>query len=206
MNLITEYHEILEHVLKCGSNNLGAFGGNFEGGYNLQQVPEEISSCLKTIIDGNHKISRYLEIGCASLGLTRLISDILQPEEILTIDLEDNDWPNKKDNIESIIKQSKTFNRIIGNSHNIKFINYKFDLIVIDGDHSYNGVKEDYLYYSKFLDDNGWLFFHDTHNIPGVDVSKLHEELKSCTDNNIKYIQEFVGPSTYKGIGLYRKC
>ncbi len=43
----------------------------------------------------------------------------------------------------------------------LRDINRKFDLIMIDGDHSYHGVSTDYLECTPFLSDIGIMIFHD---------------------------------------------
>jgi predicted O-methyltransferase YrrM len=37
----------------------------------------------------------------------------------------------------------------------------KIDLLFIDGDHSYNGVKKDFTDYSPLVRKGGWIAFHD---------------------------------------------
>jgi hypothetical protein len=44
---------------------------------------------------------------------------------------------------------------------------FKFDLIFIDGDHSYTQVKKDFFNAKKILSDSGLIMFHDT-NLPSV--------------------------------------
>lgn len=39
--------------------------------------------------------------------------------------------------------------------------NKKIDILLIDGDHSYNGVKSDYLKYEPFVKENGIILMHD---------------------------------------------
>ncbi len=43
----------------------------------------------------------------------------------------------------------------------LRSINQKFDLIVIDGDHSYQGVSKDYSETLPYLSDSGITLFHD---------------------------------------------
>ena len=55
--------EILDFVLNAGSDSVEVFGGNFKGGYELQQCPEEITDFLTTYQDT--EITNFLEIGVA---------------------------------------------------------------------------------------------------------------------------------------------
>lgn len=43
-----------------------------------------------------------------------------------------------------------------------KFINEKFDFIFIDGDHSYDGIKQDWEDWSVKLNKGGFILLHDT--------------------------------------------
>lgn len=79
------YEEILKHVLDAGSNAVWYFGGAFNGGYHLQQVPEEISQFL--FDHQNLTINNYLEIGVCQGGLTRLMCDILNIRNVHLMDL-----------------------------------------------------------------------------------------------------------------------
>jgi hypothetical protein len=77
----------------------------------------------------------------------------------------------------------------------------KIDVLFIDGDHSYEGVKLDFNLYSKLLNDKGVIFIHDTDENYGKELiisedakkdfhsfdgpSKFIKELESNTDWNI---------------------
>jgi len=59
----------------------------------------------------------------------------------------------------------------------------KLDLLFIDGDHSYEGVKKDYMMYREFVRPGGAIAFHDVgdtknHKNVGCEVPKLWKELK----------------------------
>lgn len=47
-------------------------------------------------------------------------------------------------------------------------INKKLDLIFIDGDHSFNGVKHDFKKFLPFVKEKGIVVFHDYRQEPGV--------------------------------------
>jgi cephalosporin hydroxylase len=79
----------------------------------------------------------------------------------------------------------------VGNSHDEYILQdvadllytEKVDLLFIDGDHTYEGVKQDYNDYKQFVNPGGWIAFHDIndtkhHRELNVHVGKLWNELK----------------------------
>ncbi len=63
----------------------------------------------------------------------------------------------------------------------------KIDLLFIDGDHSYEGVKEDFDLYSKILSDNGVIILHDT--------DSSYEGTLIVSEDAKKDFHKFDGPS-----------
>lgn len=63
----------------------------------------------------------------------------------------------------------------------------KIDLLYIDGDHSYNGVKTDFDLYSKLLSDKGVVMIHDT--------DETYEDELIVSEDNKKDWHKFDGPS-----------
>lgn len=57
----------------------------------------------------------------------------------------------------------------------------QLDLLFIDGDHTYEGVKLDFQMYSSFVKPGGIVAFHDIVQVPdaGVEVSRFWNEIKS---------------------------
>jgi len=77
----------------------------------------------------------------------------------------------------------------------------KLDFLFIDGDHTYEGVKQDFEMYSSFVKKGGYITFHyinDTeyHRNPNCHVAKFWNEL------NYKNKFEFNSKSFYMGIGV----
>ncbi|GAA6137343.1 hypothetical protein NBRC116583_10900 [Arenicella sp. 4NH20-0111] len=63
--------------------------------------------------------------------------------------------------------------------------NGKFDVIMIDGDHSYEGVKKDFALYRSLLSENGIIVFHDVIKNrfdPSIQVDRFWNELKRSYD------------------------
>ena len=65
----------------------------------------------------------------------------------------------------------------------------KIDLLFIDGDHSYEGVKQDFELYSKILSDNGVIIIHDTDD--------AYEETLIVSEDQRKDYHRFDGPSKF---------
>jgi hypothetical protein len=63
----------------------------------------------------------------------------------------------------------------------------KIDLLFIDGDHSYKGVKQDFDLYSNILSDNGVIILHDT--------DANYEETLIVSEDAKKDFYKFDGPS-----------
>lgn len=77
----------------------------------------------------------------------------------------------------------------------------KLDFLFIDGDHTYEGVKQDYEMYKEFVKQGGWIGFHDIkdtefHRTANCRVDQLWNELQG---NKIEFLEN---QSTYGGIGF----
>ena len=111
----------------------------------------------------------YLEIGCYAGGSACLL--LQRPKtNVISIDL---GKPISKDtvfnNVNKLNVHKNRYNYIEGNSHDVKTINdldnilggRKVDILFIDGDHSYNGVKKDFEIYNKYVIEGGYIIFDD---------------------------------------------
>ena len=72
----------------------------------------------------------------------------------------------------------------------------KYDLIFIDGDHNYAGVKKDFELYKTLLSERGVILFHDVdpnHKFPGEmgggDVARFWQELDEGTKTHLLTIK-----------------
>ena len=77
----------------------------------------------------------------------------------------------------------------------------KIDLLFIDGDHTYEGVKKDYEMYSPLVGNNGIIAFHDIvpHKQSNCEVEKFWNEIK----HQNKYREIIENPDqTSMGIGI----
>lgn len=77
----------------------------------------------------------------------------------------------------------------------------KVDFLFIDGDHTYEGVKQDYEMYKEFVKPGGWIGFHDIkdtefHRNANCRVDQLWNELEGT---KLEFLDS---TSSYGGIGF----
>jgi len=161
--------------------------------YRIQQKKEEWLEFLRRLPPS----MTILEIGAYNGGCS--YSFLQFADRLITIDL------HRKAKY-SLDDPRHTY--IGGNSHTpvieqqISKLNLSFNLLFIDGDHTYAGVKQDYRMYSKYLTPTGMCVFHDIvdsegHRRQNCYVSKLWNEIKR--PESIEIISE---PFTWGGIGI----
>ena len=100
---------------------------------------------------------------------------------------------------------------LAGDSHNQntlekitkKLKSKKIDVLFIDGDHSYKGVKMDFEMYAPLVKKNGIIAFHDIVICPeeNVDVNKFWNEIKSNYEYN-EFVEDWEQGNC--GIGIIK--
>ena len=175
------------------------------------QLRGEFSAFLKHV--NNQKLNVIVEIGTADCGTHLLLSELIPGKKMMiAIDLEIrntmtcklfNSNGDQKFFISGSSHDNRTYNRLT------KLLNNsKIDLLFIDGDHSYLGVKKDFEIYKSFVSDKGIIAFHDI--VPDIfsrtgtktnsyvgEVPKFWSEIK----NNYNSL-EFIESSKQDGCGI----
>lgn len=159
----------------------------------MWQLPEELSD-LMFFLQGRNDIKSFLNIGTFNGVTFNYISDFL----------------NKFNKVECITIDPFNFNPKIDdrfkylNCTSKDFIGQKFDLVFIDGHHSYEYAKEDYENVGK---NARYTIFHDIEDIfieaeAGYEggVPRLWKEIKN-TKNNIEFLDKNK-PIQIMGIGV----
>jgi cephalosporin hydroxylase len=150
------------------------------GGLLIWQYPNQFSSYLCFLKE--QKINSYIEIGCRWGGTFILTNEYLKKFNNITksvaIDIIDSPVLNY-----CITNNETQFIKL--NSRSTEFKNYMnnnhFDIIFIDGDHEYDGVKNDY----EVTKNSGNIFvFHDIINAECPGVVKFWNELKKGDEYN----------------------
>lgn len=164
------------------------------------QVREEMTQFLRLVAE--LKPRRTLEIGTCRGGTLFPICRLSSPEaSIISVDM-----PPGRDGggygyrwfqvpaFRMFTSSSQKLHLIRGDSHGQKTFarvaeilgGQQLDLLFIDGDHSYSGVKCDFEMYSPLVRRGGIIAFHDiVEHPPEVEcgVSKLWTELKQCHEH-----------------------
>lgn len=177
-------------------------------GLKIWQYPNQFSKYLILLSSYAKNIGSYLEIGCRHGGTFILTCEYLKrinekfnnatAIDIINISNALSEYLNNK-NINIIHmqtdSQSKDFENFISKTF--------YDLVFIDGDHSYEGVKKDAEVTRNF---SNIQVFHDTVNevCPGVgqywnEIKNTHKDIYNFFDFTDQY--ESVN-GTYLGIGV----
>jgi hypothetical protein len=162
---------MVEQVECAGSDDVAYFGGRHEGGLQIQQRPVEFAR-LVCLLAGYSPFASYLEIGTAAGGTTRFLTEWLHIGRTAVID----DGRHRKYPV--WVAQNRNFvpnlSEYIGDSHSpgapafLRGLKWSFDLVGIDGDHSYSGVRADWDLVQPFLAPRAIAWFHDIRACEGV--------------------------------------
>lgn len=180
------------------------------------QFKEEMLGLAKEIEALRSKV--VVEIGTANGGTLFMACRLAAPDAlIVSIDLPGGafggGFPEWKMPIySSFASPGQKIHLLRGNSHSKEMFSKlstildgkKIDYLFIDGDHSYEGAKEDFIMYKELTSDKAKIAFHDVvpHNDNDCNVHQLWNELKQ----QYKY-KEYVNDwnQKYFGIGILHK-
>ena len=134
-----------------------------------------------------------------------------QDSTLVSIDLPGGSFGSNNANAQKLksgAKGNQQIHCILGDSHSEKTktdlleIIDKIDVLLIDGDHTYEGVKKDFEMYSPLMNNGGLIFFHDILFHPfnhGCEVNLFWRQLKEKYET-----QEFIDQDdiNWGGIGM----
>lgn len=173
---------LVETIRALGANNAAYFRNNIEGGLELQQVPEELDRLADYLLTRvSHRPLRYLEVGvggCATLiflsrlwarhGVTASLTAVdnldYQRRGLVATQRRRIDWCLEHLGLAFADLDTRTpdFQRWLTGQ--------QFDVILVDGDHSFSGCLWDTVTCAGALAPNGVLILHDitSRACPGV--------------------------------------
>jgi len=200
-----EKEQLMNEVLQLGSDRVDVFGGTYEGGIYLQQNPKEITSLI-LFLDGHKPYKNFLEVGSAAGGNTYILNKYFNFEKVVIVD----DNKHEKWQLRSAILKDIDRVEYIGDSQSkeahdfVVNMNIKFDVMFIDADHSYEGVKNDTHSYIEFLKSGGYVIYHDT--VYMETITKWVNEMKDNAIDGLIFVDTYADDMFWpKGISVFQK-
>lgn len=156
-----------------------------------QQVRSEFLELAKVVKEQNCKY--IMEIGTYRGGTLFVFSQLADPRAtIISLDFHLTFFGKvrgtlQKSLLRRFVRNGKSLFLLRQNSHlpeTLKVVRdilqeHELDFLFIDGDHSYEGVREDFMMYSPLVREGGLIAFHDVAESGGSrEVNRLWEELK----------------------------
>lgn len=161
----------------------------------IQQKEEEWKEVLSLLDD----TSKVIEIGSYDGGSSKSLAMVAK--EVITIDPSKR-WSPSEDNITIFTgtsdDQADSVKEYLGRK--------KVDMLIIDGDHSEEGVLKDYENYKGFVKKGGYIVLHDIvdtqeHRVQGCFVANAWAKIKDGTA-----IEVIEGDKRWGGIGIIKKA
>lgn len=133
------------------------------------QSPIEFGRLWDLVASRPH--ARILEVGSLFGGTLWWWSHLPKIEALVSVDMP-TDWEPLRDGVreareswDAWFSKRCEFSLVDGDSRalsTIERVEGPFDFVFIDGDHSYDGVREDWLNYGPMIRPGGLVAFHDT--------------------------------------------
>lgn len=190
---------IKDTIYRLGSVSPEYFQNKYEGGLELQQIPEELDQLSRALIKKYQgKIIDYLEIGVGSCGTLIFLSYLFEKNGIKAslhaIDNLNHYNTGLLENQKSRIKWCQDniglrfYNMDTGKREFTDWLkNRLFDVILVDGDHSFEGCLWDLTISVKSLKSEGWVILHDITSDACPGVREVFELNKKVFKNSYVY-------------------
>jgi predicted O-methyltransferase YrrM len=209
---------------EAGSSNPDYFHSKKTGGMKLQQVPEEYAQLLLLLKE--HKPKTYLELGIGNGGSFATACFFMQENIKLAVAVDSLEYgklidQNRKEVLDFFTPYQKKNdppfmhaglpmeNKIYFSEENTDsfFLRLSkqlskpyFDVIFIDADHSYEGVRKDFVNAQKHINEGGLIIFHDIASQACPGIMRIWSEIKAQSpDRCIEFIH-----SNTCGIGVVK--
>jgi hypothetical protein len=199
---------LIDSIILAGSDSAEHFAPGYQGaktgGYHIQQDPQEYAALL-SVLRHHAPFHTALSIGIAAGGNERFLVENLEVHQLVVMDdgrhpkhhiwagpipMHDMspgpefvpvDMPNKL-----AVQERLPVHEFIGDSHSkaaaefLRELDFQFNLVAIDGDHSPAGVRQDWALVKPYLAPGAIVWFHDIHlTIPGqTGAAELWYELR----------------------------
>jgi cephalosporin hydroxylase len=163
--------------------------------YGIHQTEADSVQAIQIV--GEAKPGAFMEIGTAHGGSLFCWAQVAHPEAfLLSLDLPGGRWGGgysgeQIPHFRQFLQPGQRLVGLLGDSHSPLVVQQvaealdgrKLDVLFIDGDHTYEGAKEDFDNYSPHVRSGGLVLLHDIHDPevyggdPQVQVHRLWQEL-----------------------------
>jgi predicted O-methyltransferase YrrM len=183
----------------------------------VRPAPNQIDSEILALLERVKSLepSTVVEIGRAGGGSLYLLTRVC-PDDAVIISVDTGGAPRAQGRFFAAFARANQRVEILwGDSHHQQtmvrrvrsLVHQSIDLLFIDGDHSYEGVRLDYELYSPLVRTGGAIAFHDI--VPGTEqnvggVPRLWKELKDAASDTEEIVECWDQQGF--GIGLLRKA
>lgn len=160
----------------------------------ISQLREEIRGLAQAVAD--QEPENALEIGTLRGGTFYVWCRHLDTaEHLVSLDLPGRDLKRRRDDLLHEFAPEKEVDVVRGNSHDEEtyeevaeaFDGEDVDFLFIDGDHTYEGVKDDFERYKRLASDDAVVAFHDI--VPHADKKKeCKERLREYDDLEERHV------------------
>lgn len=176
--------------------------------FRANQKPAEISQLLNLLAESQPRV--VVEIGADRGGNLALLAQVAHQNALL-ISVDPVHHDHATTHIAAFAKSDQTITLIDGDSHQTMtkervlqaLAGAPIDFLFIDGDHSYEGVRDDYSMYSPLVKPEGVIAFHDIYpnaGDPNIYVGGVPEFWKELKADNM--IHEFIADRNQNGYGI----
>jgi hypothetical protein len=193
-----EHGDLKQLLSRLGTALPEYFKQNNLGGIDLQQVPSELEKLIRFLWTHHPRLSSYFEVGVGKFGNFLVLNESWKAKGIRpSLCVADNfsqDNEEQKRRFE-FVKQHYSVESFIGNTASDEFERFltgrSFEVILIDGDHSFSGCMSDLITCYKHLQPGGTLIMHDitSGSCPGVQAvftfaKKYFESSETFSDSS----------------------
>ena len=169
------------------------------------QIRSEITGLLGVLTKSPPRV--VLEIGTGLGGTTLLLARVAAHNAIvITLDLPTGPSPQRL--LDAGSREGKRIYAVRADSHDYSSYariqsligRQKIDVLFIDGDHSYEGVRADFRLYSPLVRSTGWIAFHDIVPGPAEFVGGVPQFWCELKRNHEAH--EFIANHEQQGLGI----
>jgi len=192
------------------------------GIYGALQKVQEVEKLHEYLSKRKHEV--IVEVGTCHGGMTWFLAHLPNFKKIISVDLPGSEFgggptPRDLEVIRNWVSTEYDVTLCTGNSQipeTVKEVadelgSAQVDVLFIDADHSYDGVKKDFELWSPLVRNGGTIIFHDVvdhaKSNPACQVKKFWDEIRANRPMGIFF--EIVAPdsyetkeSTWAGIGI----